>query len=76
MVLQITDYISSWTLESSSLWFVVLASVGVVFLANFVIGCVQQRRAAARSVAGIPGPPGHWLKGHLDYVSLTPFNTS
>ena len=68
---QLTDYLSSFTLRSSSFWFAVLLAVGVAFLVQFVIGCIQQRRNAARSVAGIPGPPGHWLKGHLDYVSLS-----
>ena len=68
----ITNYLSSSTL-SSSLWLTVAASVGVAFLANFLIGCVQQRSTAARSVAGIPGPPGHWLKGHIDYVGFNPF---
>ena len=68
----ITDYVSSFTFESSSFWLIVAASVGIAFLANFLIGCAQQRSIAARSVAGIHGPPGHWLKGHIDYVSFNP----
>ena len=55
---------------SYSLWIALILTVGLFFLANFGIGCFQQRRRAAKSVAGIPGPPGHWLKGHLDYVSF------
>ncbi|CAH3015399.1 unnamed protein product [Porites evermanni] len=53
---------------SYSLWIALILSVGVYFLVNFGIGCFRQRRRAAKSVAGIPGPPGHWLKGHLDYA--------
>ena len=67
---QIADYLTSFTLRSSSLCFAVLVAVGVAFLVQFVIACINQRRNAARSVAGIPGPPGHWLKGHIDYVSF------
>lgn len=30
----------------------------------------RQRKLAVKSVDGVPGPDGHWLKGHLDYVSF------
>lgn len=72
----VTDYLSKSTFQSYSLCFLLLVSVGVAFFVHFVIGCILQRRRAVRSVAGVPGPPGHWLKGHIDYVSLKPLNTS
>lgn len=48
-------------------------SVGIAFIANFVIGFLQQRRVAVRSVVGVPRPVGHWLKGHLDYMSFVSY---
>ncbi|KAJ7330608.1 hypothetical protein OS493_022223 [Desmophyllum pertusum] len=66
------DFLSRFSLESSSssLWFIVLVTVGIVVIANFVIGVLQQRRHAVRSVLGVPGPDGHWLKGHIDYAGF------
>ena len=58
------------TLQSYTSWIVVLGSIGIAFLVHLMFRCVQQRRKSARSIKGIPGPPGHWLKGHIDYVSL------
>ena len=68
---EVTDDVLRILPASYSLWIALILSVGVYFLANFGIGCFRQRRRAAKSVAGIPGPPGHWLKGHLDYVSFS-----
>ena len=65
----VTEYILRVLPDSYSVWIAVILSVVVVFFANFVIGCFEQRRRSARSIANVPVPPGHWLKGHLDYVS-------
>lgn len=71
-MLAIADFASRFSLASNSttFWWFVLVSAAVVVVSNFVIGFVQQRRIAARSVLGVPGPAGHWLKGHIDYVSF------
>lgn len=58
------------TLQSYTSWIVVLGSIGIAFLVHLMFGCVQQRRKSARSIKGIPGPPGHWLKGHIDYAKF------
>lgn len=74
-MLLITDFVSRFSLElsSSSLWWFSVVSVGIAFIANFVIGFLQQRRVAVRSVVGVPRPVGHWLKGHLDYMSFVSY---
>lgn len=63
----------SFVSSSSLFWLFVLVSAAIVVVSNFVISFVQQRRMSARSVAGVRGPAGHWLKGHIDYVSIVPF---
>jgi len=72
IMLLLTDFLSRFSLESgsSSLWWFVVVSAGFAFLANFVVSFVQQRKMAAWSVLGVPGPEGHWLKGHLDYAKF------
>ncbi|XP_078352881.1 cytochrome P450 4F1-like isoform X3 [Oculina patagonica] len=69
-MLAIADFVSRFALASNSytFWWFVLVSAAVAVVLNFVISFVQQRRIAARSVAGVPGPAGHWLKGHMDYA--------
>lgn len=67
-MLATADFVSR--LNISSLWWFVLVSVAVAVVSNFVISFIQQQRIAARAVVGVPGPAGHWLKGHIDYVSL------
>ena len=71
-MLALTDFVARFSLASSSslLWLFVLVFAAVVVVSNFAISFVQQRRSASRSVAGVPGPAGHWLKGHIDYVSI------
>ncbi|CAH3015400.1 unnamed protein product [Porites evermanni] len=66
----VTEYILRVLPDSYSVWIAVILSVVVVFFANFVIGCFEQRRRSARSIANVPVPPGHWLKGHLDYAGF------
>ena len=63
------------TSSSSSLWLFLLVSAAIIaaVVSNFVISLVQQRSISARSVADVPGPAGHWLKGHIDYVSIVSF---
>lgn len=74
-MLALTDFVARFSLASSSslLWLFVLVFAAVVVVSNFVISLVQQRRSASRSVTGVPGPAGHWLKGHTDYVSIVSF---
>lgn len=75
MLGSIAEFASRFSQESSSLmlWSFVLVIVAIICIVNVLLSLVQQRKLAVKSVEGIPGPEGHWLKGHLDYVSFDKF---
>ena len=49
----VTEYILRVLPESYSVFIVLILSVGVVFFTNLVIGCFEQRRRAAKSIANV-----------------------
>ena len=49
----VTEYILRVLPESYSMLIALILSVGVVFFTNLVIGCFEQRRRAAKSIANV-----------------------
>ena len=72
MLSSLAEVFSQYSPQSSPqlLSSLVLMTAAIVFIVSVLLSLVRQRKLAVKSVEGIPGPDGHWLKGHIDCVSL------
>lgn len=72
MLQSVAEFVLQYSPQSSPQTFssLVLVTAAIFCIVSVLLSLVRQRKLAVKSVDGVPGPDGHWLKGHLDYVSI------
>ncbi|XP_027051041.1 cytochrome P450 4F4-like [Pocillopora damicornis] len=72
MLQSVAEFVLQYSPQSSPQTFssLVLVTAAIFCIVSVLLSLVRQRKLAVKSVDGVPGPDGHWLKGHLDYVSF------
>lgn len=70
MLQSVAEFVLQYSPQSSPQTFssLVLVTAAIFCIVSVLLSLVRQRKLAVKSVDGVPGPDGHWLKGHLDYA--------